>query len=221
MWYTTSYKRNLNILDSKIQKEFDITDIKQYNKDDEYDYDIFFEPLYTFKIKWEDYQEIITKTIYSNGNEAQYFVEYFPMNDLLHEVKINYEHIFQGYQCPKCREFHTLETTLYKKEFKKLDIECLECWYKRDYDSFVEDSENLDTLVLDMFEIVIFRWIWEDEYDYYNIYERLDWKVEEKSATIWYIPLKNRLEEDEYEKTRSWFEMNAKNKGVQYIRTID
>lgn len=72
-----------------------------------------------------------------------------------------------------------------------------------------EKRKYKDTLVLDCFDLVIFRDIidWED--DYYYLYERLNWEKYESSAVIWFSPLKGRLSKEEYERLERLWDFNT------------
>lgn len=61
-----------------------------------------------------------------------------------------------------------------------------------------EEKEFKDTLVLNMFDLAIFRWLREDEYDYYYVYEDIEKEKEEVSACAGLIYLKELLKEQDY-----------------------
>jgi len=72
-----------------------------------------------------------------------------------------------------------------------------------------ELKEYKNTLVLDFLTTVILRDIEEDEYDYYYVYENLDWDVYSVSAIVGFTPLKGRLKEEEYKRIENWWNMNT------------
>lgn len=76
-----------------------------------------------------------------------------------------------------------------------------------------ETNKYKDTLVLDFFEVKLFRRVTEDPDDYY--YEYFGWRETEPtwcSAVGWFIPLIDRLDKDQYNYLVSVWNLNNENK---------
>lgn len=74
-----------------------------------------------------------------------------------------------------------------------------------------EEKKYKDTLVLNMFEMVLFRGVidWED--DYYYQYENLEWEISESSCVVGFIPLKWSLPTKDYLRLSYWWGLNTQN----------
>lgn len=80
-----------------------------------------------------------------------------------------------------------------------------------------EKKQYKDTLVLDMFEMVLLKDIidWED--DYYYVYEKLDGETYESSCCVWFTPLID-LKEKDYKRLEYWWRLNSWNPKNQISR---
>lgn len=74
-----------------------------------------------------------------------------------------------------------------------------------------EETEFWWTLVLDWFDLVMFKKVIDGEDDYYYQYEKLDGEVYESSAVIGFTPQKWRILDDEYARLDSLWIMNSQN----------
>ena len=72
-----------------------------------------------------------------------------------------------------------------------------------------EIKKYKDTLVLEMFEVVLLEGFTESEDDYYYILRRVGGGFVLLSCVGTLIPLYKKLDDDDYEKLEKWFQMNC------------
>lgn len=125
MGFTVWYIRKLDILDKNNQEILKITNVKVYTKDKWY-------PLYEFTLNLVNYIEIIWREILSNWNSSIKQIGYVEKEKFLKnplDYATSVEYIEQWYECPNCKQWHTLE--------KDNLFLCLECWFQWKEEKFL------------------------------------------------------------------------------------
>ena len=72
-----------------------------------------------------------------------------------------------------------------------------------------EIEQYIGTLVLDMFDVVRLEGFIEDDGDYYYIMRKIKGGIYCSSCVLNFIPLKGKIDDDEYNALERQFEMNC------------